>query len=417
MTTLVTNREAGALAAAASAAPAIALVRHVPALTGVRAFAALWVMLYHVWLGAHAPALRLGTGMLAIDFTPLVASGWFGVDVFFVLSGFVLTQQALASDHLASRDTVRGQRYGAFLTRRILRVFPAYYACLTVLLLFPAFRGAPQVPAPSMPDLALHLVMMHNAVSSYLPTINGVFWSLPFEWQFYLVMPLLALPVLRGHAKVLLLLALATSLAARIYIIRSGNERMLEQLPVRIDEFVVGMAAASFAQDERAVRHRGAIFWSGFALLFAVATYFGIRRIPWWTPDAWPTVRSWCVTGGTALMLVGLARGARTGTVALGNPIAVWLGEISYSIYLWHVPVTAYLYYRTTWLDALRVVPLARPIVAMTGAIAVSAASYYLVERPFHYGALSARRLRGAVWISFAILGSWALALLLFQAF
>jgi len=371
---------------------------HVRALTGLRGVAVGLVV------AAHAHVDHLSAGL-------------FGVDVFFVLSGFVLTQQALASDHRPSHDTVTGQRYGAFLTRRILRVFPAYYACLTALLLFPAFRGAPQVPAPSMPDLALHLVMMHNAVSSYLPTINGVFWSLPFEWQFYLVMPLLALPVRRGHAKVLLLLALATSLAARIYIIRSGNERMLEQLPVRIDEFVVGMAAASFAQDGRAARHRGAIFWSGFALLFAVATYFGIRRIPWWTPDAWPTIRSWCVTGGTALMLVGLARGARTGTVALGNPIAVWLGEISYSIYLWHVPVTAYLYYRAPWLDALRVVPLARPIVAMAGAIAVSAASYYLVEKPFHYGALSARRLRGAVWISFAILGSWALALLLFQAF
>lgn len=416
MTAIVTDREGRALADAAGRSRSIALVRYVPALTGVRAFAALWVMVYHVWLGARAPALEVRAGILDIDFTPLVASGWFGVDVFFVLSGFVLTQQALADDRRRAHGVPRLRGYGAFLTRRILRVFPAYYACLTVLLLFPAFRGDPQVPAPTTPNLALHLVMMHNAVSSYLPTINGVFWSLPFEWQFYLVMPLLVLPVLRGRAKVLLMLALAASLVARLYIIRSGNERMLEHLPVRIDEFVVGMAAASFAQDARAERHRGAIFWTGFALLFAIATYFGVRRIPWWTPDAWPTIRSWCVTGGTALMLVGLVRGARAGTVALGNPVVVWLGEISYSIYLWHVPVIAYLYYRTPWLDALRVLPLARPIVAIAAAIAVSAASYYIVERPFHFGALSARRLGRAVWIPFAILGAWAGALLMFQA-
>jgi peptidoglycan/LPS O-acetylase OafA/YrhL len=412
MTAILTDRERSALADAAGRSGAVAADRFVPALTGVRAFAALWVVAHHLWLNAHAPPLRI----LGVDLAPLFAAGWFGVDVFFVLSGFLLTQQAIADDRRRGERGGRAPGYGAFLSRRILRVFPAYYACLTALILFPAFRGEPYVPAPTTPDLALHLVMMHNAVSAYLPTINGVFWSLPFEFQFYLVMPLLAIAVLRGRTGTLLALALATSLAARAIVVVSGSGRMLELLPFRIDEFVAGMAAAALATDPRAARHRGALFGAGFALLFAMAAYFGARRIPWWTPDLWPTVRTWCVAGGTALMLAGLARGARTGTRVLGHPAVVWLGEISYSIYLWHLPVLVYLYQHVAWFDRLRGVPLARPLAAAGAIVAVSAASYYVVERPFHSGALSARRLGRGAPIAFAILAAWALALLALNA-
>lgn len=412
MTSVLSHRDRKALPQATLARPALHAERYIPALTGVRAVAALWVVAYHVWLTARAPQLQLHTRLGSVDFTPFVVTGWFGVDVFFVLSGFVLTQQAIAAHRRHAVEGRRGGGYGAFITRRILRVYPAYYACLTALLLFPTFRGEPWVPAPTMPDLALHLVMMHNAVSDFVSTINGVFWSLPFEWQFYLVMPLLALAVLHGRAVVLLVLAIAISLMARLYVIRSGDGELLQHLPVRIDEFVVGMFAAWFMHDTRAVRHREIFFWGGLTLLFAITTYFGIRRIPWWTPDAWPTIRSWCVSGGTALMLIGLARGARIGSVALGNPVVVWFGEISYSIYLWHLPVVVYMYHNARWVDGLRATPLARPFVVVAAAIAISAASYYLVERPFHTGALSANRLRRATWFPLAILGVWALALL-----
>ncbi|HKU85396.1 MAG TPA: acyltransferase [Casimicrobiaceae bacterium] len=385
---------------------------HIPALTGVRAFAALWVLAYHVWLTERAPVLALPTWLGTLDLTPVVSGGWFGVDMFFVLSGYVLTQQAISAGVGRSVQSVDLRRYGAFITRRILRVFPAYYACLTALLLFPTFRPDPAMQAPTMADLALHLGMVHNAFLEYVSTINGVFWSLPFEWQFYLVMPFLAIGVLRGRAGTWLALAITVSVLTRVYVIRTGDTWPLAQLPVRIDEFVAGMAAASYAQSRAAARHRSALFWIGFGLLFATAVYFGATRTSWWTPDALPTFRSWCAAGGTALMLVGLSRGVRAGSALLGHPAIVWLGEISYSIYLWHVPVLVYCYERAPWREDLRAVPLALPMVAVVSAIGVSAASFYLVERPFHSGMLSARHMRSRVGWSLTILLVWAATLL-----
>src|SRR5665213_4467636 len=112
--------------------------QHVDALTGVRALAAGWVVAYHLWLNAGHPALVVP--VIHLDLVPLVAMGWLGVDIFFVLSGFVLTWQALherassiGSSFPRKRESsvVRAEFWhnaGTFLRRRILRVYPAYLA-------------------------------------------------------------------------------------------------------------------------------------------------------------------------------------------------------------------------------------------------------------------------------------------------
>jgi peptidoglycan/LPS O-acetylase OafA/YrhL len=166
---------------------------HLDALTGVRAFAALWVFVFHSWSNAGSPAIRLAIRAQPIDLTPLVAFGWLGVDVFFVLSGFLLTRQAvLKQEHILPAGTASrfvstfGEKYGSYLRRRILRVYPAYYACLTALLILAAMGVYRHLPGEL--DLLLHLGMVHNFIEKYIATMNSVFWTMPFEWQFYLVL-------------------------------------------------------------------------------------------------------------------------------------------------------------------------------------------------------------------------------------
>ena len=174
---------------------------HLDALTGVRALAALWVFAYHAWLASGAKPVLIPAFGLQADLTPWFAFGWLGLDIFFVLSGFLLTRQEWI--RLQRSDGIDGKGGGdevrrlrpflafcrTFLRKRILRVYPAYYLCLTLLLALAATHVYMRLP--DRLDLLLHLGMVHNAVDAYVSTLNGVFWTLPFEWQFYLFFPLL----------------------------------------------------------------------------------------------------------------------------------------------------------------------------------------------------------------------------------
>ena len=141
---------------------------NIPALTGIRAFAAGWVLVYHAWLASGGHEVSIHLAGIPIVFTPFVSMGWFGVDVFFVLSGFVLSWHALmeASNPGSPTQAGFGKIYLQFIRRRVFRVFPAYYACLSVLL--PLEWLGRYASPPEFRDVALHLVMFHNMVDGYL---------------------------------------------------------------------------------------------------------------------------------------------------------------------------------------------------------------------------------------------------------
>ncbi len=371
---------------------------HVDALTGVRALAAGWVVAYHLWLNAGQPALIV-PGFRA-TFTPLVAVGWLGVDIFFILSGFVLTRQAL-HEHV-STSTRSGSTTpsipqkresgvvpahfwrdaGVFLRRRILRVYPAYLASLTVLLPL-AWLGVYRMP-PTLGDIALHLVMFHNLVAGYVDSINGVYWSMPFEWQFYLLFPLLVIAVLRGRTRWLLAAAIAVALAMKLWSALAGPGAEFAQFPWRVDEFVVGMAAAAFAvRMPQASSVSMRLTWIAMASLVAGAWITGARDSIWWQPGVLPFARAAWIDITIALLLIGLCGTAGGIARLFATRPMVWLGTISYSIYLWHLPTLQLT--REALLrhfgDLPRIVEIAIPLVVI---IIVSALSYYLVERPFH---------------------------------
>ena len=99
-------------------------LRHVDGLTGVRALAALWVLAHHLNAIVGPRVLRVPVAGIEVDITPLLTCGWVGVDIFFVLSGFLLTRQLLD----AYESGPAGEANRRFLLHRVLRVYPAYLA-------------------------------------------------------------------------------------------------------------------------------------------------------------------------------------------------------------------------------------------------------------------------------------------------
>lgn len=155
-----------------------------PALDGVRAVAILLVVVYHatVTIAPDAAAWPVR----------VAAQAWVGVNLFFVLSGFLITHHLLRS--WSARPTQRD--IWLYLTRRWLRIVPTYYVVLLIVAL-----GA--VPYRELPQeqfgfrLAYHLALMQD----YLPSdIVGPFWSLGVEEKFYLLMPLVMLAFLRARS-------------------------------------------------------------------------------------------------------------------------------------------------------------------------------------------------------------------------
>ncbi|HTR56918.1 MAG TPA: acyltransferase [Casimicrobiaceae bacterium] len=382
-----------------AAAARIAAAERIPALTGVRALAAGWVLVFHAWKVSASPPVSLHA---------IFSTGWLGVDLFFVLSGFVLTWQATKGGDPAAPFDVR-----AFFARRVLRVYPAYYGCLTVLLAASWLRlsGTP----PGLGDLSLHLAMFHNAVSESVGTINGVFWSLPFEWEFYLLFPLLFLLARRVGLIAFVAGASIIALAWRLLayyraptpalFVGGVTVDVLAQLPFRIDEFAAGMAAAFIA---RALRPGApaaqACAWTGATGLVALVAWCEIYDVDWWAGDATPFVRLPWVSAAVAALLIGLARSNGMLTRLFASRPAVWVGEVSYSVYLWHLPILAAI---APHLPA----PVSPALVLAAGipaTLAVSALSYYAIERPFLHRIWAAsipRKLGALVLWGAALLG------------
>ena len=149
---------------------------HWPELDGLRALAIALVVARHslrpfISEDDYAPVATWG----AVDLTPFLMNGWVGVDLFFVLSGFLIGRQAFRNDG-----------WGRFWFKRVTRIVPAYWTCLALVAL--VLTGA-RAWGQAGWDFAAHLVMLQDYTGSvFVPA----FWSLGAEEKFYLLAPLLA---------------------------------------------------------------------------------------------------------------------------------------------------------------------------------------------------------------------------------
>jgi peptidoglycan/LPS O-acetylase OafA/YrhL len=372
-----------------------------PGLTGFRALAACWVMLFHLNAIVGPQHLYLGYGWAKVMVTPLVTIGWVGVVLFFVLSGFLLTTHLLEARSTGPWPQVLNKYFWA----RVRRVFPAYWVQIAILFVIALLA------ARSLPDwtkyLPLHALMLHNLLEKSSFAINAVYWTLPIEFGFYLALPLFvrALVALERIAYPARLARLALLVAAVILFTWSyryvafrmypGSPGLtitwaLSQLPGSIDQFVIGSAAAAGlrwwtmahpqASPRGTSRVSTACLVAGLGGIFAMMYFMhNIYATYWsghWALFVWHTATSVFV----ALTILAIALSGRLTRLLFENRVALFLGTISYSIYLWHGPVA-------TWVAGVvnaKALGLGGFLaIAGPAIIAVSALSYYLVERPF----------------------------------
>lgn len=347
-----------------------------PLIDILRGFAALSVVVYHVI--AHF-------GWTAFPITsPLVwfRIGWIGVDLFFVISGFVIALSAFA--RLRGGGTVGFHR--GFARARLARIVPLYYLTCLIFLAFiqPELWFIPDI----VPQLLTHALFLHSWFINHQGAINGVNWSVALEMQFYVLMLLIAPWLRRVHWAVILSGGVAIAWGWRAMVFYSVSSQgqfplfvYTTELPGMLDEFAAGILLARFVLSARGA---AVLAWARrfvFVLpLVTVAVVWAALRIYWANAVYWDSATM--VIGFRSLMAVACAM-VLLSACALGfAPVVRWtmplryLGTISFGIYLWHLPVILALH-RLPWLTAERALPV---VLGLT--LLFASMSWHVFERP-----------------------------------
>ena len=308
--------------------------------------------------------------------------GWAGVDLFFVLSGYLIGNQLLA-------PVARGESLDlkTFFARRLLRTLPNYYAVLAVYLLFPHAPFAGSGAAP----LWQFLTFTQNVGLAYGQTFTHS-WSLCIEEQFYVVLPLAVLALARMRSVRLAWCVLAGAIILGMTLrglawVRDGHHFQAAEVYYsswcRFDELLPGVALAMLkhfhpARFERILRHGNALFAAGLASTVAVLTCM-IRDLP--GEFATTTFGFSLVAMGFAL-LTGAALSPRSMLNRVHIPGAASLALWSYAVYLVHKPVFMAL---CSPLKDHGIDPGAPPVVLAVMGLGVSGGwlLYRLIETPF----------------------------------
>lgn len=338
--------------------------------------AILWVMLFHSFV----------VGGLGPDWAWLSRYGWMGVDLFFVLSGFLIGTQVLA-------PLARGQKlsYGDFYLRRAFRILPAYWAVLLLYLLWPAFREAPGME----PWWKFFTFSMNLSIDYARNTAFSHAWSLCVEEHFYWLFPLLAVAMLRRPSvwkfaclcAVLVLGGVALRAVIWTQAMQVDPEFtrnwFVEDIyyPTwnRLDGLLCGIALAAWktmrAQAwQRARRYANLCMVAGVLVLVLAFWLFRDRVGLVGNALGWPVLSF----GLGLLVFAGAGRDSLIGRREV--PFAGWLAAISYSLYLVHKAI--YHLVQARWGTQLADGGFLAFGVYGGTALLAGAALYYTVERP-----------------------------------
>ncbi len=305
---------------------------------GLRGIAVLMVVVIHSSsydFGTQPPHMSV----FRIVFTLLASQGYEGVSLFLVLSGFCLALPAFRRQ-AAGRDDWFSLRH--FAVRRCWRILPPYYAALllSVLLAFAAGRPLTAVDVTAYPgilDIAAHAILIQN-LTPYLQSINGPFWSLALEWQWYAAFPAVLYGMLRWPR---LMLAACLALACAWHVLTHDAGFAFGQastvLPGRLFEFACGVAVARVVTSAwKPPRRFSTVLWWVFAM-------------PLWIALLPPVYAVLPLVLGPIQPLMGISFGALV-LLGIHSPRVRWLlslrpltklGLASYSVYLIHAPVIA----------------------------------------------------------------------------
>ena len=313
-----------------------------PEIDGLRAIAVLAVVGYHAGFGPPA--------------------GFIGVDIFFVISGYLITGML----HHEASSTQRIDLLD-FYARRARRILPALLAVTLATLA----ASAALLPAAELKQAmqAGAAAFAFSANLFFATAANGYFdpethanpllhlWSIGVEEQFYIVWPLVVLLARRRPALVFSLIALASFAAAQWLLGHGGARMAFYQMPLRAWELAAGGLIA--------VSRIPARGWMAPLGLLVLALACAVPLAPFPGAGALPAVL------GTCLVIASVHAGQQNAILAVRPAVAV--GKASYSLYLWHWPIIVLCGAMPSWLQ-------------MVASLAAAGLSYRLIEQPFRTG-------------------------------
>lgn len=359
-----------------------ASAKEIGALTGIRGIAALWVVIYHLQLGGSVFERVLkyfftDAASKAQYFTQLMNNGYLSVDLFFVLSGFVMA--------LSYKDFYKtgwtGAHYKEFMWRRIARVYPLYIIATLLAVAAIYIQGGTYLATEEVPAL-LPANLLGTQIWFGVKSINTPSWSICAEFAAYLIFPITTWLALSKRNW----LGWLTSFACigGLYWLQLSTQNMekggaldiaqydsLKPVLRCVFEFTIGVFAYRAAQWSTA-KH---IFSSQFigyiiaVLMVAMLAHTGFDLL---------------IIGLVPLLVLHLYH-CRKGVAAFfGSRIIVWLGHISFALYMFHyMLITPQRALRTALGDVLgNVAMLASVAVYLAVLLALSHLAYRLIERP-----------------------------------
>ena len=287
---------------------------------GLRAIAVLLVIFNHIGIS-------------------LFSGGYIGVDVFFVISGYLITL-ILTQDIQSKRFSI-----ARFYKKRVVRLAPAYFTVLGVVSIM-----AWQIMLPDdlnqyfdsvmYATLLMANIYMRNEVGDYFSqSVEGVpllhLWSLGVEEQFYIFWPLLLLLFVRRVSRKQTLAIVAVLILSLLFYaqhkLTQNADKAYYSMPVRAFELLIGALICFLPQLKLPKMLIQSLVWVALMVLFTAAIYFD-KKTPF------PGLMALVPCLATALIIY-LGQTSTSNNILLCNRFSTWVGKISYPMYLWHWPI------------------------------------------------------------------------------
>ena len=343
-------------------------MRKIDSLTGIRGIAALWVVFFHF---RHSYGINN-----VVNFDWLVDKGYWGVDFFFVLSGFVLSYNYFSK---FNGPDFGFAYYKRFLVKRLARIYPLHLFTLVIhaILLFIGYKIGQEIVFHGRCglDSAVGNILLVHAWG-FFPSLtwNYPSWSISAEWFAYLIVLLVGIRYFPRVNRTYHVLTVAVMWGAlivyTIYIGEAISYLAANSLPRVTTEFLAGCLLYRIVPKDHHSRWANLIFligFGGFAILTQLPVKYEFLLLPL-----------------IMLSIYSLWVGSSLGEVIFGNRIVVFLGEISYSIYLMHPTVQfigGFIVRNTNVLSTAANAWIILTI-KVAAVLILSIATYYLVEKP-----------------------------------
>lgn len=336
-----------------------------PEIDGIRGVAIILVVAFH----------------FNLDF---LLGGYIGVDIFFVISGYLITS-IIISELKAGLFSVTD-----FYERRLRRLGPAFALMLIVSLPLAYFTLMPTMLIEYMNSVIYALVFFSNYFfynseieygleeGIYHPLLHS--WSLSIEWQFYILFPIILISLYKYSKKfafVLLLIIFFISITLSIFY-SSNNSLVFYMIQFRVWELVIGSMISIYRFDYTK-KIKTSVFTELFNLmsflLIVFSLYLGYKNIPY-PLNVLPAII------GTATLIIFCSQNDMIGKM-LSTKLFVFIGLISYSLYIWHFPIIAFDTIIESEIDK---------IILFISSIGISIISYKFIEVPFRNSKITSKK-------------------------